>query len=276
MNRYLFLIITIAASFISCKKESNRLPPVTPPPSQVEEILLKDIVVPNLPSPYYHFEYNDLGFVSHASFASGLMLYDISYASRRINEMKSIHFINKDRLLYQYENDKVVLIRYINEAGVNYKRCFISYNLAGRLTQMEWEIKLPDVGFALERTVNFTYYPDGNLLERKDQRHAINGRQNAATYLDRFEDYENKVNTDGFMLVHDNNDHLILLPRVKFQKNNPQKNVRTGDGLNYEITYTFTYNNLNRPIEKKGNAVFTSGPNAGQHFQTRAFFTYYP
>lgn len=273
-RNYLFFIILVAGVLFSCKKENNNLPPVTAP--DVTPVLLKDIVVQSLPSPYYHFEYNDSGYAAKTSFSSGLEMYDISYASGKISEMKSTHIINKDRLVYEYENGKVFLVKYINEAGVNYKRCFLSYNPSGQLEKMEWYSKQGNVGFVISRTLNFTYYPDGNLFELRDHRHATDGGQNEAIYTDRFENYDDKVNVDGFSLIHDSNDHLILLPGVKLQKNNPFRNIRTGDGVHYEISYTYIYNERNRPVLKNGDAVITSGPGAGQHFHTNALYTYYP
>jgi hypothetical protein len=42
------------------------------------------------------------------------------------------------------------------------------------------------------------------------------------TTVDLFEQYDNKVNVDGFSLIHDDFfDHLVLLPGVQLQKGNP-------------------------------------------------------
>jgi hypothetical protein len=40
---------------------------------------LKDIIYPHLPSPYYHFEYDDQGKLKLASFASDFFRYDVKY-----------------------------------------------------------------------------------------------------------------------------------------------------------------------------------------------------
>jgi hypothetical protein len=53
-----------------------------PPPAA--GVLLKDIVIPRLPSPYYHFEYDGQGKVKSVTFASGLTSYDVTYAAERI------------------------------------------------------------------------------------------------------------------------------------------------------------------------------------------------
>lgn len=274
---YVFSILLAGTLLFSCRKDRNNPPPVTPPPaSDAQTLLLKDLVVQNLPAPYYHFEYDDSGYITKSGFSSGLRSYDVSYSSRRIGEMRSTHAINKDKLLYQYENGKPFLIKYMDQGGINYKRCFISYNADGQLDKMEWDRKMANAGFAIERTLSFTYYADGNLHRLTDQRHAIDNQQTEATHIDEFENYDNKVNPDGFSLIHNNNDHLILLPGVKLQKNNPLKNIRTGTGLHYEISYAYTYDDIHRPILKNGDAAITNGPGTGQHFQTTAAFTYYP
>ncbi len=100
--------------------------------------------------------------------------------------------------------------------------------------------------------------------------------QDEVTYVSRFEQYDDKVNTDAFWLIHDTNDHLFLLPGVQLQKNNPRKLIRTGGGNDYTIDYTYTYNDRNAPLTKTGDAIFTSGPNAGQRWQANAAYNYYP
>jgi hypothetical protein len=83
-------------------------------------------------------------------------------------------------------------------------------------------------------------------------------------------------NVEGFSTFHKDNDHLLLFPSSKLQKNNPTKVVRSGTGIHYEIEFTYTYDNLGRPVQKSGAGQFTSGQNAGQHFQSMTSFTYYP
>ncbi|MEI9809140.1 MAG: hypothetical protein WDO16_15465 [Bacteroidota bacterium] len=273
-SSYLFTVLLLTGISFSCKKDPVKSPAT--PPSDIQTVLLKDVVIQALPSPYYHFDYNDSGYITKAAYSSGFKSYDILYASRRISEIKSTHAINKDKLVYQYENGKVSLVKYFNEAGENYKRCFLSYNVSGLPEEMEWEIKLDAPGFTSERTLSFTYHPDGNLHELKDKKHFIAGRQNESACTDKFEDYDNKVNVDGFMLIHANNDHLILLPGVKWQKNNPRRAIRTGDLINYEIDYTYTYNELNKPVFRNGDMLLTTGTDAGQRFQSHTSFSYYP
>jgi hypothetical protein len=273
---YFLYVVLVAGILFSCKKDKQGNGPVTPPPSDIQQVLLKDVIVQGLPSPFYHFVYDDSGYITQSSFSSGIRMYEINYAGRRISEIKSIHPINKDRMVYQYQDGKVILVKYINEAGVNFKRCFISYNLSGQITEMEWEIKNGQAGFVLQQAFSFLYYPDGNLKERQDQRYRIDGQQDEALYIDRFENYDAKMNVDGFTQLHNEDDHLLLLPGKNVQKNNPGKEIRSGTGIHYEINYNYTYNETGRPVGRNGSGSFTNGPNAGQTFQLNTSFTYYP
>jgi hypothetical protein len=269
-NRYVVALVTFALVLFSCNKDKTP-PVITPPPPPPPAVLLKDIVILNLPSPYYGFEYNAAGKPIKTSFSAGVRSYDVLYAGTRINELKSIH---GDRLVYIYnETGQVDIIKYIKRDGAVYKVCYLTYN-GQQLLRMEWERKQP-AGFIMDRTLSFIYQPDGNLLEMTDHRHLINGEQPEASYTDRFEQYDTKINTDGFSLLHDGSDHLLLVPGIQLQKNNAGKLIRTGTGIDYTINYTYTYNDKNAPLTKLGDGVFTSGPNNGQRFQTNAAFTYY-
>jgi hypothetical protein len=274
-NRYLVLLI-ISVLLFSCKKQKETTipqppaPPVTPVPS----VLLKDLVMPSLPSPYYHFEYNAAGKITFASFASDFFRYDIVYNGDRISEVKNNIFMNKDRLQYSYDNSgRVSTIMYADSMGVAYKRISLAYD-GQKLTSLVRELK-SGVDFITEKTMTFTYHPDGNLLEITEHRPAING-QPASTVNDRFEQYDNKFNTDAFSLLHNEFfDHVVLLPGVRLQINNPGKQTRTGNGVNYQITYTYTYNDRKAPLTKNGAGVWTNGSNAGQTFLYNSVLSYY-
>ena len=278
MKKICVVVILLTAGIIfSCKKDKNLLPPVIlPPPSDAQTILLKDIVIQSLPSPYYHFEYDGAGFIIKSAFSAGLRSYSVNHVSKRISEIESTDILNNDKMVYHYEDGKVFLIQYFDQSGKNYRRCFVTYNTTGQLVKIEWELKLGVTGFAIDRTLTFDYYADANLKELTDHRHFIAGQQTEASYTELYENYDNKINVDGFTHIHDNNDHLILLPNIKLQKNNPSKTIRSGNGINYQITHTYTYNEINRPIQVNGDVLFTSGPDAGKHFQSHTTFTYYP
>ena len=67
-------LVTLAAVVSACQGEPGTTAPTPPAPSTppAPPVLLRDVVIPNLPAPYYHFEYDTGGRVRAASFASGL------------------------------------------------------------------------------------------------------------------------------------------------------------------------------------------------------------
>jgi hypothetical protein len=276
--KLLVLLMLPAVMLFSCKKEkvTTVVPPTEEPhdPPVVPVALLKEIVIPNLPSPFYHFEYNEAGKVVAASFASGLKIYEIVYENGRISEMKNNSLGNFDRLQYSYDDQgRVIRVNYTDEGGIVRKRVSFSYT-GQQLTKLERELRSA-LGFVVDKTMTFKYLADGNLQEVVQHVAAING-QNEGTVTDRYEQYDTKINVDGFTLIHnDFFDHLVLLPGVQLQKNNPGKVVRTGSTLDFTITYTYNYNDKNVPLTKTGDGLFTSGTDAGHRFATNSTYTYY-
>ena len=273
--RYSFLsILTVLLVLFSCKKENEPTVPPQPEPTVIPTILLKDITIPNLPSPYYHFEYDGSGKVSFASFASDLNRYDIIYNEGRIRQIRNNIVVNKDTLQYFYDNaGRVNMITYISEAGIVYTRIFLAYD-GQKLIKIERE-KKSGAGFIMDKTMTMSYHTDGNLKELSYHYLPFNGSVEHS-YADHFEQYDNKINVDGFSLIHNEFfDHLVLLPGVQLQKNNPGKEYRTGDAANYTIDYTYIYNDKNLPLNKKGDLLFTTGTDTGKRFQTNSFYSYY-
>ena len=68
-SRYSRLFI-VAVALLACNDEPQTTAP-TPPVPPEPPVLLREIVIPNLPSPYYHFEYDAAGRVTAVSFAMG-------------------------------------------------------------------------------------------------------------------------------------------------------------------------------------------------------------
>ena len=71
------VLLIVTTVLFSCQKEKGSLPSTTTPPSNppsdppvATSVMLKEIVIPNLPSPYYHFDYDQSSKVSFVSFAS--------------------------------------------------------------------------------------------------------------------------------------------------------------------------------------------------------------
>ena len=268
--RNLVITMIAVAGLSSC---SGDMPVTAPPPPA--NVLLKDIVIPRLPSPYYHFEYDGQGMVSSVSFASASKTYDVAYAAGRVSELRNNALGNHDRLVYVYDDaGRVAAIRETDENGVVFIALFFTYT-GDKLTQLERDRRVTG-GFIIDKTMSFSYYPDGNLLELTEHRPAIDGLQTETTVTDKFEQYDNGINVDAFGLIHnDFFDHLVLLPAVQLQKSNPRRVTRTGDADNYTIDYSYFYDGLNRPREAIGDLAFTTGTSAGQHFQVASVFSYY-
>jgi hypothetical protein len=259
-------------AIFSCRKE--KIQPVDPAPPAVPPVLVKDIVEMNLPSPYYHFEYDASGKVSFVSFASEFFRYNVLYDGGRIKEIRDSILVNKDRLLYVYDNtSRVTAINYADSNGIVYTKVFLTYN-GEKLVQLDRE-KILAGSFVHDKTLTMTYYPDGNLMDLNYHYLPFNGQPETNNGL-HLEQYDNKINVESFGLLHNEFfDHLFLLPGVQLQKNNPGKETFTGDGTNYTVSYTYTYSDKNAPLTKTGDLVFLNGQLAGQHFNTNATFSYY-
>jgi hypothetical protein len=257
------------AALTACSGDAKITAP--PPPTTV---LLKDVVIPNLPSPYYHFDYDGQGKVTLASFASGLKTYTVIYADGRIAEMRDNTLGSADRLVYVYDDaGRVAAIKETDGSGVVFIALFFSYS-GDKLTELERDRRVTG-GFIIDKTLTFSYSADGNLLELTDHRPAIEGFQPETTIKDRFEQYDSGINVDAFELIHnDFFDHLVLLPGVQLQKSNARLVTRTGDGDNYKVNYTYTYDAQNRPQRASGDLTFVTGTHAGEHFQVGAAFSY--
>ena len=237
-------------------------------------VRLRDVVISNLPSPYYHFEYDTAGRVSFASFASELRMYEVAYDGGRISEMRSLGAGSSERLEYSYDNvGRVGAVRYVDATGRVYT--IVHFTYAGpRLVGLERE-RTESAGVIVDKTMAFSYYADGNLLEITEHRPPIDGQQES-TLIDHFEQYDDGINVDGFGLIHDEFfDHLILLPGVRLQQGNPGRVTHTGDGLNYRVDYAYAYDDGNRPLTKRGEATLLNGPDAGRTFQLHTAFSYY-
>ncbi len=278
--RYI-LFTLFAFTFIACRKQHTQQPNPQPVIAADTAILkLKDLTEKDLPSPYYHFDYNDSGYVTKASFASGLSFYDLTYSNKKLTEMdmnKDIPFdTRKDKLKYQYDDKgNLTGISVFDKDGVLYRKCLLTFSASRQLQQLRWDVKV-NSGFSTELTIAFTYYTDGNLEMISYSSSPIDS-QPLAFYEDKFEDYDNKPNADGFSLIHANPYYLdfVLLPSVHLQLHNSRRVTRTGDGANYIINYTYTYDAKGRPIEKKGDFVYTNGTSAGTHTDLLTTFSYY-
>jgi hypothetical protein len=271
------LVAAALATAAACGGDSAVTDPGTVAPPPPAKVLLKDVQVDRLPSPYYHFDYNQEGTVTGVSFASGLTSYNVSYLGGRIRELQNNALGNHDRLVYSYDSDgRVVGVRYVNATGATFTIVIFTYD-GDKLTEVERSRAVPG-GFIIDKTITLTYWPDGNLRALAEHRPKIDGVQEETNGVIAFEQYDTGLNVDGFGLIHDDFfDHFVLLPGVQIQKNNLGRETRTGDGLNYVVDYTYTYDSAKRPVAKSGDLLITggSGEDVGRRIQIGSSFTYY-
>jgi hypothetical protein len=270
------VLVTVAAcgSDSAVTDPASGTPTPAPPP---EKVLLKDVQVDRLPSPYYHFVYDASGTITNVSFASGLTNYGVTYLGTRIKELQNNTLGNRDRLVYAYDSDgRVVGVRYVNASGETFTIVIFSYD-GDKLTEVERSRAVPG-GFIIDKTMTLSYWPDGNLRELAEHRPAIDGVQGEGTGVVTFEQYDTGLNVDSFGLIHDDFfDHFVLLPGVVLQKNNPGRETRTGDGLTYIVDYTYQYSAAGRPLTKRGDLLITggTGEDIGRRIQIGSSYTYY-
>jgi hypothetical protein len=273
---YRIILYTIAfvTTIVSCKKEHVADHPASDPPAQTRKILLKDILIPRLPSPYYHFEYGADSLVSKANFASGYFMYDVLYNNGRIGEMRNNILVNHDTLRYVYDNTgKVSMVNFIDQHNVLKRHVTFNYDGAN-VSKIMWDHQVNDQ-FMTDRTLTFTYHADGNLRDMTDYRPAARGIDEI-NFTTHFDDYDDKVNVDDFTLIHDGiHDHLLVLPGLHLQHNNARKQWVTGITDQYTVTYNFTYNPDDTPVLKSGELVFNSGSLSGRKFNVSTSYTYY-
>ena len=276
MKTKCLLLVFILSALFSCHKGKD-YPSETPAnPHSFVALKLKDIDIASLPSPYYHFEYSGDKHISSFNFSNGL-IYDITYTGDDLTLMKNnTAGTSKDSVKYNYTDNKLTRVTVTADVGVTYRRAFLTYYPSGQLQKLEWELKLDNEPFAKEQSFTFTYYPDGNVKEILQQYFAV-GPLSEATFTDKYENYDDKINVDGFTLVEPSRLKLpILIPGITLQVNNVGRIVRIGGAaVTYEVNYTYTYDGTGRPLMKTGDFVNTSGPDIGQHYELQTTYSYY-
>jgi hypothetical protein len=273
-------LVPALAMIVACGGDASVTDPgvtTPPPPPPPTRVLLKDILVEHLPSPYYHFDYDTAGRIAHASFASATDDFTVNYIGERIKELTNNGGIGeRDRIVYAYDDaGRVGGVRYVDRNGVTYTVVVYTYD-GDKLTGVERSQRVPG-SLIIDKTMTLAYYPDGNLQTLTEHRPAIAGLQDETTNVTRFEEYDTGTNVDGFGLIHDDFfDHFVLLPGVQLQRNNPRRETRTGDGLTYSVEYTYGYDtDGKRPLTKRGDLVITGGGTVGLHVPIGSAFTYY-
>ena len=184
-NIHLLLLIAVTVLF-SCEKEKEMpissvkaSPDTTTSLSLSPTVLLKDMAVSNLPSPYYHFEYDSSGKIIFVSFASDLTRYNVVYGQNKIIRMKNNILVNKDRLNYVYDiAGRVSTVRYADSTGTVYTRVDFTYDKQ-KLIKVK-RTKKSGAGFITDKVMTLSHHPDGDLFELTYHYFPIEGQTEAA------------------------------------------------------------------------------------------------
>src|SRR4029453_15278004 len=117
-----------------------------PPPA----VLHRAIIIPHLPSPYYHFEYDATGRVTAASFASGFTMYQVIYQGDRISELPNKPPGNQGRLEYIYNGvGRLIGINYVRPDNSVFIRLSLSL-VGGKLISLR-RFRLIDGAFVMDK-----------------------------------------------------------------------------------------------------------------------------
>lgn len=276
MKRLLFAFTVIAMATASCNKTDHVLEPTSPQPEldDARTILLKNIEAEHLPSPYFHFEYDELHYVKKISFASDLYVYDVKYENKRVKKMTKV--FSNDSLVYNYKNGQVSEIKQFS--GVNGDLTYsyrFTYNSKNQLTQAFWHHYSANGEDFLFKRADLVYHSDGNLASI-DWYYAVSPAPLSWASRIEFADYDNKTNVNGIILLSDSYffDSYLFLPQVILQKNNPKKEHIVSATNEYFISDSYDYQN-DLPVTKYSLVNQTKGGNGGGSIQVATHFSYY-
>lgn len=274
MTRHLIPFMMLLLLMAGCNKDKNdqNLTGPPPPADDARTVLLKDVVVQSLPSPYFHFTYDNQQYVKGIDFAAGFFQYEVEYENKRVKKMTNLP--NGNTIVYSYNNG---LVSEVNElSGLTGNKVFqykFFYNGNHQLVQMLWlDFNSSANGHVFKKAI-FSYYPDGNLA-KIEHYFDLSETQLVLEKTDFFSDYDNKTNVDDFHLVKEFFETYLFLPQVKLQKNNPRKQKIVTVQNDYEIVYTYTYQD-NLPVSKFGIMTQTRGSGSGQMQELKTWFNYY-
>lgn len=251
---YLALVVVTAAA---CDKEER---PVQSPVSDAKNVRLKEMVSQGLPSPYFHFTYDNNHFVTKLQHASGLLQYDLHYENGRLVRMSNNTIVNKDTLEYHYSRNRISRVDLIEGNGVRTKQAQLFYDEQDRLQEIVWKKMNIDFSSSIIRKLVFEYDQQNNISRFEDYRNTGSGLELSTTHF--FDKYDSQVNVESNFLIKDVFEHFLFLPQVQLQKNNPLTERIVGTQNEWQITYTYSFNN-GLPVNKTAEIKQTRGTGAG-------------
>ena len=262
ISRYALSCI-LAFLFLSqpgCKKSNDPVPVPEPPPA-TGELRLKDYVVSNLPSPYYSFDYSTDNRVSKINFASSLFQYSLSYEAGKLTRL--VNEPNGDRLEYRYLLGRVSSIeQFESSAGRREWSYQFTYDPDGKLTIARWFQIVNNGADSIARRVALLSYQGENLIDLFNFRENQNGELALSSHIN-FGNFDDKTNVESFGLLKDFFEHLLFLPGVTLQKNNPRISHILGEQSDFEVQYTYTYQST-VPVSKISRIEQVRGTQTGK------------
>jgi len=267
MHRLPFLCLILLAT-LQCNKHSEDPPPTT----DASSVLLKTATLDNLPSPYFYYIYDNQHYVTQIEYASALRVYHPEYTNGRVTKMTDSKTGRICTYVYTGKN-----VTEINESDASGKKLFsyrFSYNAQELLSQIIWVEFSDGITGKDFKSAQLSYFPDSNLSAL--QRYSLTASGDLApSTLFQFSDYDTGLNVDDFYMVEDFFDTFLFLPRVKLQKNNPRHGKIVGLNSEFDLSYTYQYNDKNLPLSVAETSLQTKGPNPGESHVYTNQFTYY-
>jgi len=273
MKKNLIIILAGLCVVASCNKKNDILQGPQPPVTDAKTILLKEINIERLPSPFFQFVYDNSGFVTQIGFASQLNSWQVQYKNNRVIRMIDG---SHDTLAYTYNNDRVAIVRHTRSSdSAPLWQYDFSYDNTGLLKQIRyWSFHAPGVDSTLYRKVNITYFSDGNLQQYVDSTVDVTN-QLALAAMVTFSGYDQNINVDDLGLLKNFFEDFLFLPQVKLQKNNPAHEIYVSVETDYLFDFTYQYNSKKLPLVKGETFLVTRGTDIGFQGTASTQFTYY-
>jgi hypothetical protein len=226
----------------NCRKKDH-VDDLKPNAEDSRAVLLKDIEMQGLPSPYFHFEYDALHYITNISFGSDFLKYHVEYENKRVKSLTNT--ITNTSLHYSYKKGQV---SNIDEFSGSTGRLVISYRLDynenNQLTQVLWYQYSVNGEVFPYKKAELSYHTDGNLKSVNWYTTSSSGPLIWSSKTE-FTNYDNNTNVDDLILLKTFYyfDDYLFLPHVRLQKNNPLKEYITTPTTEYDVSYTYKYQN---------------------------------
>ncbi|MCC6280218.1 MAG: hypothetical protein IT262_06455 [Saprospiraceae bacterium] len=245
------VMMTILFGMVACKKENTEC---LPPQQQLPNPLPENALVVQLKRTdldHESFSYNYKGQVSQLrsqwQFVEGdptqirTQIYDFVYDTE--DKPVRINTTGGSDVIYFYKGNRVEKMQELLPQGEVAKEVYFSY-ANGRIVQEYWDIL--DVA---EDTVSYYkhdyYYDEKSNLTKIVSSVLKNNLYFTEVERIEYSDFDDKINPISWKMRYP------YIPQIRYQFNNPRKEVRTlADGQKQTTTYSYEYNAAGLPIIK--------------------------